>query len=230
MRSLAIIPARGGSKRIPKKNIKIFLGHPIIKYPIDSAINSKCFDKVMVSTDDEMIAKISLDFGAEVPFFRSSKNSSDSASTADVVMEVVENYKKQGEIFENICCIYPTAALISPSDLKKAMTLLREKAADAVVSIIAFSHPIQRAFKIKDSYLKMIDPENSDVNSQDLEKTYHDAGQFYCLNAKSFINQKKIFCDKMISYELPEISAQDVDNEQDWKLAELKYKLINKNL
>ena len=179
MKKIAIITARSGSKRIPKKNIKIFLGKTIIAYSIEKAINSKLFDKVMVSTDDKEIADISKNYGAEVPFFRSKKNSDDFSTTPDVLIEVLETYKKLNEEFDFGCCIYPTAPLISKKELKKSFDILISKKYDCVFPILPFSYPIQRALRIENSEkVEMINPLNYRVRSQDLEKMYHDAGQF----------------------------------------------------
>lgn len=225
MKKIAIITARSGSKRIPKKNIKIFLGKPIIAYSIEKAINSKLFDKVMVSTDDKEIADISKNYGAEVPFFRSKKNSDDFSTTPDVLIEVLETYKKLNEEFDFGCCIYPTAPLISKKELKKSFDILISKKYDCVFPILPFSYPIQRALRIENSEkVEMINPLNYRVRSQDLEKMYHDAGQFYWFNVSKFINKKKLWTNNTGFIIVDEINTQDIDDEMDWKLAEIKYK------
>ena len=225
MKKIAIITARSGSKRIPKKNIKIFLGKPIIAYSIEKAINSKLFDKVMVSTDDKEIADISKNYGAEVPFFRSKKNSDDFSTTPDVLIEVLETYKKLNEEFDFGCCIYPTAPLISKKELKKSFDILISKNYDCVFPILPFSYPIQRALRIENSEkVEMINPLNYRVRSQDLEKMYHDAGQFYWFNVSKFINKKKLWTNNTGFIIVDEINTQDIDDEMDWKLAEIKYK------
>lgn len=225
---LCIIPARGGSKRIPFKNIKDFLGQPIIKYSIDAAIKANLFEEVMVSTDDKQIAEISKTFGAKVPFFRSEKNSNDFAMLADVVEEVLLEYKKIFKEYEYFCCILPTAPFISSKDLIDSFRLLQNSNADALIPIVRFSFPIQRALKIENNKLRMFWPENMHVRSQDLEQAYHDVGQFYWMRVKSFLEQKKIYADNSISYELQEEQVQDIDTLSDWKVAEIKYKMYKK--
>jgi len=229
MRKIAIIPARGGSKRIPRKNIKEFFGKPIIAYSIDAALKSALFDKVIVSTDDYEIAEISKNYGAEVPFMRSEKNSNDFATTADVLLEVIENFRYKGYEFDHLCCIYPTAPFINSDHLKQGFDILNSTGADSVIPVVRFSYPIQRAFKIENGRLLMIWPENLNARSQDLMPVYHDAGQFYWFKVESFIKQKKLFMDYTVPIEIPESEVQDIDNEEDWKIAEMKYK-INKNM
>jgi len=229
MKKIAIIPARGGSKRIPRKNIKDFLGKPIIAYSIEAAIQSELFDEVMVSTDDQEIAEISMKYGANVPFFRSKKNSNDMASTADVIKEVIEEYQKINKKFDYLCCIYPTAPFISSQKLQKSYSMLRRKKADSVIPVVAFSYPVQRSLQIKDGVLSFICTENIIKRSQDLKPAYHDAGQFYWCDTNSFIKYKQIFMPKSLPFVLSESEVQDIDNEEDWKIAEMKYK-INKNM
>lgn len=226
MHNLAIIPARGGSKRIPRKNIKDFLGKPIIAYSIEVALQCGLFDEVMVSTDDQEIAEISRKHGASVPFFRSKKNSSDFASTSDVLLEVINEYEKQGTFFTNVCCIYPTAPLISKSKLLDGFNLLNEKHFDSVFPVVQFSYPILRSLKFENDHILMNWPEHLNTRSQDLTPAYHDAGQFYWVNIKSFTEKMAIFTDNAGAIKLTETEVQDIDNETDWTLAELKYKLI----
>lgn len=221
---IAIITARGGSKRIPRKNLRSFLGQPIIKYSIEAALQAGCFTEVMVSTDDQEIASVAVSGGAQVPFMRSAKNSDDRATTADVVEEVISEYAKRGKNFDYFCCLYPTAPFVTGEKLKEAMKLLLEKQAEAVIPVVRFSFPIQRAFKIEQGKLKMIWPENLAVRSQDLPPTYHDCGQFYCLKTSIFMKQKKIFVENATPFEVLESEVQDIDNEEDWRIAELKYK------
>lgn len=227
IKSIAIITARGGSKRIPRKNIKSFLGHPIIKYSIDAAIQSKCFDEVMVSTDDREIAGISERLGARIPFMRSETTSSDFATTADVIEEVLLEYKKMGKTFDYCCCLYPTAPFVSPERLRKGFEILTLKNADSVLPVVRFSYPIQRALKIENGHLLMIWPENLNKRSQDLTPAYHDTGQFYWLKVESFLKQKKLYAESSTPIEIPESETQDIDNEEDWKIAEMKYKILN---
>ena len=225
-KSIAIITARGGSKRIPRKNIKLFIGQPIIKYSIQAAIDSRCFDEVMVSTDDEEIAEIAKECGARVPFYRSEDTSGDHATTADVINEVLSEYKKLGAEFEFFCCIYPTAPFVTAEKLRKAMKILIESKVDSVFPVTRFSYPIQRGLKIEDGFVRMFWPENLNKRSQDLLPAYHDAGQFYCMRTESFLAQNRLFAEKSVPLITDEMEVQDIDNEEDWKVAELKYKII----
>lgn len=229
MANVAIITARGGSKRIPRKNIKLFRGKPIIAYSIQTAINSGLFDYVMVSTDDDEIAEIAIKYGAQVPFKRSKKNSDDYTGTADVTIEVLTELNNIGKKFTNACCIYPTAPFITVDSLKESYSLLVEKNYNSVFPVCAFSFPIQRALEINNSLIKMVHPENLNIRSQDLVPRYHDAGQFYWINIEQFLNEKKILTDNTGSIILSELQVQDIDNEIDWKLAELKHQLLFPN-
>lgn len=226
MKKIAIIPARGGSKRIPRKNIKNFLGKPIIAYSIEAALNSKIFDEVMVSTDDAEIAEIAKKYGAKVPFYRSSEMSSDTATTTSVLIEVLDEYKKLGQEFEYCACIYPCAPFINTQKLIQAMDLLIKKGVDSVLPVVKFSYPPQRGLIIRDEKVQMLHPKNYDMRSQDLEPYYHDAGQFYCLKSSSLIREKKLYCENTLPIILPESEVQDIDNEEDWKIAEIKYKIL----
>lgn len=226
MKVLAVIPARGGSKRIPRKNIKNFLGSPIIKYSIDAAIQSKCFDEVMVSTDDKKIAKIAQRYGATVPFMRSKKNAQDKSILIDVLLEVLQKYEKLGKNFDLVCLILPTAPLLQQKILKKCFKMMQNKNVEEVLPVVAFSYPIQRAFRVARKRLIMFYPEFMNTNSQDLVTTYHDAGQFYFLRVNAVVKQKKMFLDKILPIILSESEVQDIDIEEDLKMLELKYKLL----
>lgn len=226
MNSIAIITARGGSKRIPKKNIKKFCGRPIIEYSIQTALESGIFDEVMVSTDDEEIADIAIRCGAKVPFMRSQQTSNDFATTADVISEVLNEYEVRGKSFDIACCIYPTAPFITSFKLVQAMKILKETDADTVLPLAAFSYPPQRGFIVKGSNAEMKYPEYMDSRSQDLEKIYHDCGQFYCFKIESFQKTGKIMCGKISPIIIPELEMQDIDTLEDWKLAELKFMLM----
>lgn len=226
MKTLAIITARGGSKRIPRKNILDFCGKPIMSYSIDAALGSGVFDKVMVSTEDEEIASVAKEYGAEVPFLRSEKTADDYATTSDVLVEVIEEYEKRGESFDMIACIYPTAPFIDPGRLKDAVNTLRESKADSLVPVVRFSYPPQRALKVEDGHLKFIYPEHKDSRSQDLMPHYHDAGQFYVFRKDAFMKNREIIAGEVLPMELSEMEVQDIDNMVDWKLAELKYRLM----
>ncbi len=227
---IAIIPARGGSKRIPRKNIKDFHGKPIIAYSIETAINSRLFDEIMVSTDDDEIAEVAKKYGAQVPFFRSAENSSDTATTADVLLEVVEKYKKvENIIFDSICCIYPTAPLVGIEKLRDGYSLFINGNFDSVFPITPFSYPVWRGLKLEEDIVKMEWPEFYNSRSQDLKTLYHDAGQWYWIKTDSLVNQRKLFMAKSHGFILDEIEVQDIDNQSDWNLAELKYLFYMRN-
>lgn len=226
---IAIITARGGSKRIPKKNIRLFCGKPILTYSIRAALDAGIFDKVMVSTDSEEIAQIAREAGADVPFMRSDATSGDYATTAEVLLEVLAEYEKNGESFDTVCCIYPTAPFVTEQKLRDGIALLEEQDVDSVVPVVRYSYPPQRAFVQKDGYTVLKFPEYLGARSQDLEPFFHDCGQFYCMQVKNFKEKKQIFTDRMLSIEMPETEVQDIDNETDWKLAELKYQMMVKN-
>jgi len=225
-RVLAIIPARGGSKRIPKKNIRPFLGKPIIGYSIEAALKTKIFEEIMVSTDNEEVARISKSFGADIPFLRSRTKSDDSATLSDVIEEVLTKYKRRGLSFESLCCILPTTPFITPKQLIDGYELLKKNHADAAVPVVQFSYPIHRALAIEKKRLKLLYPENMQTNSQELAKTYHDSGQFYWIKTESFLKQKKIFMENTLPIVIPESETHDIDTEKDWKTAELKYKIL----
>lgn len=225
-KSIAIITARGGSKRIPRKNIKSFCSQPIIKYSIDAALNSKLFAEVMVSTDDIEIKQIAESFGAKVPFMRSKENSDDYSTTADVLKEVILEYKKNGQVFDYLCCLYPTAPFVTPERLVESMDLLIKHNVDCVLPVVKYSYPIQRSLKIEAGKIRMQWPENYLKRSQDLEPIYHDCGQFYCLKTNSLLEQMVLFAKDTLPVILPETEVQDIDNEHDWKIAELKFKTL----
>ena len=229
MSNIAIIPARGGSKRIPKKNIKSFLGKPIIAYSIETALASNLFDEVVVSTDDKDIAQIAKNYGAIVPFLRSRKNADDYAILVDVLSEVLLRYKAEGRFFKYVCCILPTAPFVSEQILQKGFKTLINNNFDSVFPVLEFSHPIQRALQIKDDKVSMVCSEHETVRSQDFEKRFHDSGQFYWSKVSSLENDKKLFTKKSGAIVISELEAQDIDTETDWKLAEIKYKLLHEN-
>lgn len=229
MKKIAIIPARGGSKRIPRKNIKDFLGKPIIAYSIEAAIKSELFDELMVSTDDEEIASVAIKYGANIPFMRSKKNADDFATTADVLIEVLTEYKKRNREFEYICCIYPTAPFVTAKKLIDSFNLMIEKGADSVIPVVKFSYPIQRAFRINDqNLLEYIWPENINTRSQDLEPAYHDAGQFYWYKVDVFKKSKNLVTAQSLPFILSEMEVQDIDDLIDWEGAEIKFQQIIK--
>lgn len=224
---IAIITARSGSRRIPGKNIKDFCGRPIIAYSIEAALKSGLFSEVMVSTDSAQIAEIAEKYGAQVPFFRSRKNADDHATTFDVILEVLRKYQENGQEFDYACCIYPTAPFLTPKKLATAMQMIEEKHAAAVYPVTAFSYPPQRCFIIDEKqYLAYKYPEYMCARSQDLEKQYHDAGQFYIYQSQEFLKNNGIITEDILPMVLSDLEVQDIDNEEDWKIAELKYRLL----
>ena len=226
---IAIITARGGSKRIPRKNIKLFCGKPIIAYSIEAALKSKLFDEVMVSTDDQEIAEIAKIFGAKVPFYRSLVNSDDFSSTADVLNEVLNEYQKFGKNYDSFCCIYPTAPFLTDVILQKSFHEFKKNDYNSLMPVVQYTVPIQIALEINDQgLLKMLEPSNIKVRTQDMPNRYFDPGQFYWSKTVTFLKEKNIFSHKTGAYIISELQAQDIDNEQDWEIAELKYKLNNK--
>ena len=228
MSSIAIITARGGSKRIPKKNIKEFCGKPIIAYSIQAAIESESFDEVMVSTDSEEIKLVAEKYGAVVPFFRSDANSNDYATTSDVIEEVLNCYVGLGRQFESFACIYPTAPFITGLRLSEASDLLDE--ADAVVSVVKYSFPPQRSFVIVDGVVKYQYPEYEKTRSQDLEPIYHDCGQFYMCRCDKFLRFHSMILPNTKPYIIPEEEVQDIDTNSDWIIAEAKYKVLHEEM
>lgn len=223
MRNLCIIPARGGSKRIPRKNIKSFLGKPIIAYSIETAIDTGLFDEVMVSTDDMEIAEVAKQYGAKVPFMRSAEASSDFASTVDVLKEVLAKYKELDREFDNFCCFYATAPLVQSKDVTSAFERLQQSDFTCVYPVVQFSYPIWRCLDIaEDGTMKRHWPEYENARSQDLPKEYHDTGTFYWYKTKEWLTGNI----KIGGIIVDETSIQDIDTETDWKLAEMKYKLI----
>ena len=232
MSSIAIITARGGSKRIPKKNIRNFCGKPIIAYSIEAAIKAAIFDEVMVSTDSEEIANIAKQYGAKVPFLRSERNADDHATTDDVLLEVLEKYKELGRFFSGLCCLYPTAPFITPEKIRKAYRIFVNNNAAKVICVVPFSFPPQRAL-IKENEterIKYIFPEKYECRSQDLERWYHDAGQFYFYRVNDYIANRGKIINDIYPIVLSETEVQDIDNEDDWIIAEMKYKLMIANL
>ena len=228
MKILAVITARGGSKRIPRKNIKPFLGKPILLYSIQAALDSGVFDEVMVSTEDEEIARFAEEAGAKVPFFRSSDTANDYATTADVLLEVLEQYRGLGMQFDYVCCIYPTAPFVSAKRLAEAMEKLTAQGADSLLPVVRFGFPPQRRVVVDaEGFLQFRWPEHMLTRSQDLEPFYHDAGQFYCLRAESFLKQKKMVMEKTLPLVLPESEVQDIDTEEDWRIAEAKFRALH---
>lgn len=225
-KKLAIITARGGSKRIPRKNTKDFCGKPILCYSIEAARQAEVFDEIMVSTEDEEIARIARSAGAEVPFFRSRENAGDYASTDDVITEVLQAYQERGQSFEAFCCLYPTAPFLSGERLRSAMSLLEET--DSVMPVVPFSYPPQRGLLIDEKgYVKRQFPEYATTRSQDLPKIYHDCGQFYACRTKAFLEAGTTDVERLTPLILTEMEVQDIDTPEDWEIAEMKYRMLH---
>lgn len=226
-KAVAIIPARGGSKRIPRKNIKLFCGKPIIAYAIETALNSDCFEKVIVSTDDEEIAEIALKFGAEIPYLRAKSLADDYATTIDVMADAVNRLPKE---IDYACCVYATSPLLIAEDIKKGLSLIKQKKSNYAFSITSYPYPIQRALKLDDSEkISMFNPEHFLTRSQDLIEAWHDAGQFYWGTTEAWKNKTKIFSHESIGVKVPRKRVQDIDTLEDWDMAEFLYRVMNKN-
>ncbi|MEZ4938049.1 MAG: pseudaminic acid cytidylyltransferase [Crocinitomicaceae bacterium] len=233
MKSIAIIPARGGSKRIPKKNIKEFCGNPIIAYSIEAALKSKLFDVVMVSTESEEIAAIAKAFGAEVPFLRSAKNSDDFTGPGDVVLEVLENYAQKEIKFDNVCCLFATAPFVLPKRLQEGYELMIKENFDCVFPVAEFSSPILRSLKMDDnSSVERNFPQYEKSRSQDLPKAFYDVGQFYWSQTTPFLKleNKNEFGKKRGAIILSSMEVQDIDHPEDWEVAEFKFQYIKEKL
>ncbi len=227
--NICVIPARGGSKRIPRKNIKDFNGKPIIAYSIEAALRSGCFDQVLVSTDDDEIAKVAKEYGAQVPFVRPDDLSNDYVGTIPVVKHAIEWIENNSNSIEDVCCLYATAPFVQSKILSKAYQQLKDSKGDYCFSVASYSFPIQRAIKIiQDNKLIMLNPEHFNTRSQDLEDIYHDAGQFYWGNAQSFKHEIPFFSENATPYILPSYLVQDIDTLEDWIRAEVMYKALQK--
>ncbi|EGR3921542.1 TPA: pseudaminic acid cytidylyltransferase [Vibrio cholerae] len=226
---IAIIPARGGSKRIPRKNIKLFHGKPMIAYSIEAAIASGCFDKVIVSTDDQEIAGVAKMYGAEVPFLRPAEIAGDYATTMDVMAHAIGWCKQQAWNVEAVCCLYATAPFIFQEDLRQGYTLLQEAGVQFAFSATSFPFPIQRAIKLDEKgFVSMFSPEYEQARSQDLIEAYHDAGQFYWGQTQAFLTKLSIFSPHSRVVLLPRNRVQDIDTPEDWASAEALYAVLNK--
>jgi pseudaminic acid cytidylyltransferase len=227
---IAVIPARGGSKRIPKKNIKEFFGKPIIAYSIETALNSQMFDKVVVSTDDEEIAKTALSYGATVPFMRPKSLSDDFTPTIPVIAHAISELEKSYNDIKEVCCIYATAPFTRSEDIKKAYEKLIELKKDYSFAATSFAYPIQRALHLEnETDVAMFYPEHFNTRSQDLKVAYHDAGQFYWGTKEAWLKGVPIFSKNSTFIKLPRYLVQDIDTLEDWKRAELMYQIVQKS-
>jgi len=225
--NIAIIPARAGSKRIPKKNIKPFLGRPIIEYSIEIAMKSNLFDKVVVSTDDDDIARVAIGQGAEVPFIRPKELSDDFSGTHEVVGHAVKWLEDNGRKIDYVCCIYATAPFIQIDDLKKGFELIQTDKWDSIIAATNFSYPVFRSFhKIDSGGIKMLFPEHYTTRSQDLPEVFHDAGQFYWASSKVWKEKPKGFNERSSIVHLPNWRVQDIDTLDDWIRAERIYESL----
>jgi N-acylneuraminate cytidylyltransferase len=228
--NVCIIPARGGSKRIPRKNIKEFNGKPIIAYSIEAALKSNCFDRVIVSTDDNEVAEVAREYGAQVPFIRPDSLSNDYSGTIPVIKHAIEWLERHNNAIENVCCLYATAPFVQPQVISKALQQLQESKADYCFSATSFAFPIQRAVKLTaEKRVDMLYPEFFETRSQDLEEVYHDAGQFYWGKSEAFKEGVLIFSDKSTLYMIPRYFAQDIDTVEDWIMAESMYQFFKKS-
>jgi len=226
---LCVIPARGGSKRIPGKNIRSFAGKPIIAYSIEAAIESGCFDHVIVSTDDDNIAEVARNYGAEVPFVRPAKLSDDYSGTTAVTAHAIHWFKENKYHPEEVCCLYATAPFVSSKDIQEGLIKLTETSSDYAFSVTSYAFPIQRAIRInKLGGVDMFTPEHLNTRSQDLEEAFHDAGQFYWGKAEAWLNGKSIFSPLSHPVILPRYRVQDIDTQEDWQRAELMFMALNK--
>lgn len=224
---LAVIPARGGSKRIPRKNIKPFCGKPIIAWSIDTARKSGCFDEIIVSTDDDEIAETAFKHGASIPFIRPPDLSDDITGTIPVIKHAVQHFIKTGNPPDYVCCIYATAPFLEEKDLKKGLSILTDTGCDFTFSVTSYNFPIQRAIRInRQGRVEMFYPENFSVRSQDLEEAYHDAGQFYWGQSRAWLDEIPIFSPGAAPVILPSYRVQDIDTPEDWERAEIMFNAI----
>lgn len=222
---LAVIPARGGSKRIPRKNIKAFCGKPMIAWSIEAALQSGCFDQVIVSTDDQEIAEVARQYGASVPFMRPAKLSDDYTGTIPVIQQAIEWCRADGVDARQVCCLYATAPFVGPEDLRRGLDILEKTGSQYAFSVTSYAFPIQRAIRLTEAgRVEMFSPEHFNTRSQDLEESYHDAGQFYWGQASAWLGGKMIFSPESSAVLLPRHRVQDIDTPEDWVRAEWLYK------
>ena len=226
---LAVIPARGGSKRIPRKNIKPFCGKPMIAWSIEAALQSRCFDQIIVSTDDAEIADVARQHGADVPFMRPAKLSDDHAGTVPVIRHAIEWFTQQGQSVEQVCCLYATAPFVTAEDLNRGMQVLQGGDCDYAFSVTSYAFPIQRAIRINgQGRVEMFNPEHFNTRSQDLEEAFHDAGQFYWGRADAWLQGKQIFSPDALPVLLPRHRVQDIDTPEDWARAEWLFRAMTR--
>jgi pseudaminic acid cytidylyltransferase len=229
MSTIAIIPARGGSKRIPRKNIRLFAGKPMIAYSIEAARESGVFDRIVVSTDDDEIASVAKNYGAEVPFCRPAQLADEHASTEDVLVHALEALAEYGENFEHACCIYATVPFLAAEDLVAGLDALRQAHATTAFAVTTYEYPVFRALSLRqDGRLAMIWPEHRDARSQDLPEAWHDAGQFYWVNVLKFLTERQLFSCDSIPVKIPRWRVQDIDTPEDWRRAEVMFEALGR--
>lgn len=227
MSRVAIIPARGGSKRIPRKNVKDFCGKPMIAWSIEAAKASGCFDQIIVSTDDVEIAKVASEWGATVPFMRPTELSDDFTGTLPVIRHAVEWLSQHETPVEYACCLYATAPFVSAEDLKRGLQLIQDSSSSYAFSVTSYAFPIQRAIRITDNgRVTMFNPEHFQTRSQDLEEAWHDAGQFYWGTAEAWGEERAIFGEDSVPVKLPRHRVQDIDTPEDWNRAEWLFRAM----
>ena len=225
---IAVIPARGGSKRIPRKNIKLFCGKPMIAWSIEAAIHSECFDRIIISTDDAEIAHVAEAFGGEAPFIRPAELSDDYVGTIPVVAHAIDWMERRGASVEFACCLYATAPFVLPQDLRDGFDILVQTNADFALSVTSYAFPIQRAIRVRaDQRIEMFQPEFYSSRSQDLEEAFHDAGQFYWGRSTAWLSGLPLFSASAAPVQLPRFRVQDIDTVEDWTQAELIFNLLN---
>jgi pseudaminic acid cytidylyltransferase len=225
---IAVIPARGGSKRVPRKNIKEFCGKPMIAWSIEAAIKSNCFDRIVCSTDDEEIAAVAREYGAETPFLRPAKLADDYTATIPVITHAIEYLQQENAPIDLVCCIYATAPFMLQEDIQQGLEKIIKYEADFCFTVTSYPYPIQRSIRItKDNRCEMFQPELFEKRSQDLEEAYHDAGQFYWGKTKAWLEGNTLFSNRSIPHVLPRCRVQDVDTVEDWEKAELMYSSLN---
>lgn len=224
---LAVIPARGGSKRIPRKNVRPFCGRPMIAWSIDAAIASGCFDRIIVSTDDKEIASVARERGAETPFMRPAELSDDYTGTIPVIAHAIEWHRANALPASQICCLYATAPFVRPHDLRDGLSLLESEACDYVFPVTSYPFPIQRALRLRETgRVEMFNPQHFTTRSQDLEEAFHDAGQFYWGTAQAWSEGRQIFSADAASLHLPRHRVQDIDTPEDWARAEWLFQAL----
>lgn len=224
---IAVIPARGGSKRIPRKNIRPFCGAPMIAWSIAAARASKCFEHVIVSTDDDEIAQVAREHGAEVPFLRPKHLADDHTGTIAVIAHAIQALKERGMDVQETCCIYATAPFVRADDIQRGFSRLCETQADFAFSVTSYAFPIQRAIRMNsDGRVEMFYPEHFNTRSQDLEEAWHDAGQFYWGRAAAWLEGQPVFGEKSVPVILPRHRVQDIDTQEDWVRAEWMFRAM----